>query len=34
VPEKALRRGFGWFVLVMGVFVLVQEIPKLLGGFA
>jgi hypothetical protein len=33
VPEKALRRGFGWFVLVMGVFVLVQEIPKLLGGF-
>ncbi|MEG3614380.1 sulfite exporter TauE/SafE family protein [Isoptericola haloaureus] len=27
VPEAALRRGFGWFVLVMGVVVLVQELP-------
>ncbi|MDO8144001.1 MULTISPECIES: sulfite exporter TauE/SafE family protein [unclassified Isoptericola] len=27
VPEAALRRGFGYFVLVMGVFVLVQELP-------
>lgn len=27
VPEKALRRGFGWFVLVMGVLVLVQQVP-------
>lgn len=27
VPEKKLRRGFGYFVLVMGVFVLSQELP-------
>ncbi|PFG44261.1 hypothetical protein ATJ88_2981 [Isoptericola jiangsuensis] len=27
VPEAALRRGFGYFVLVMGVLVLVQELP-------
>lgn len=31
VPETALRRGFGWFVLVMGVFVLVQELPGTAG---
>lgn len=30
VPEKALRKGFGYFVLVMGAFVLTQEIPSLL----
>lgn len=29
VPEKALRKGFGIFVLVMGVFVLSQELPAL-----
>lgn len=28
VPEQALRRGFGYFVLVMGVVVLVQELPS------
>lgn len=27
VPEATLRRAFGWFVLVMGVFVLVQQGP-------
>jgi uncharacterized membrane protein YfcA len=27
IPEDALRKGFGWFVLVMGGFVLVQEAP-------
>lgn len=27
VPETALRKGFGVFVLAMGVFVLVQELP-------
>lgn len=27
VPEAALRKGFGIFVLAMGVFVLVQELP-------
>lgn len=26
IPEAALRRGFGIFVLLMGVFVLVQEL--------
>ncbi|ALC04538.1 hypothetical protein CDES_00260 [Corynebacterium deserti GIMN1.010] len=26
VPEKALRKGFGVFVLIMGVFVLTQEL--------
>ena len=29
VPERALRKGFGIFVLVMGAFVLVQELPPL-----
>jgi hypothetical protein len=27
IPENALRRGFGYFVVVMGLFVLVQELP-------
>lgn len=27
IPEAALRKGFGFFVLAMGVFVLAQEIP-------
>lgn len=27
IPENALRKGFGVFVLAMGVFVLVQELP-------
>jgi uncharacterized membrane protein YfcA len=27
VSAEELRRGFGWFVLVMGAFVLVQEAP-------
>lgn len=31
IPEAALRRGFGYFVLAMGVFVLVQELPAPLG---
>src|SRR5690606_37843277 len=28
IPEAALRKGFGFFVLAMGVFVLVQELPS------
>lgn len=28
VPEEVLRQGFGWFVLVMGGFVLVQQGPS------
>ena len=31
IPEAALRQGFGIFVLVMGVFVLVQELPGAAG---
>jgi uncharacterized membrane protein YfcA len=27
IPETVLRKGFGWFVLVMGGFVLVQQLP-------
>ncbi|HSE72096.1 MAG TPA: sulfite exporter TauE/SafE family protein [Nocardioidaceae bacterium] len=27
VPEVALRKAFGWFVLAMGAFVLVQQTP-------
>lgn len=34
IPERALRRGFGIFVLVMGVFVLVQEMPSLVATFS
>lgn len=30
VPDRALRKGFGFFVLAMGAFVLTQEIPKLI----
>ncbi|MEX6465965.1 sulfite exporter TauE/SafE family protein [Dietzia cinnamea] len=28
VPERALRKGFGGFVLLMGAFVLSQELPS------
>jgi uncharacterized membrane protein YfcA len=31
IPQAALRKGFGIFVLVMGVFVLVQELPGAAG---
>ncbi|MEU3307405.1 sulfite exporter TauE/SafE family protein [Nocardiopsis sp. NPDC055551] len=31
VPEAALRKGFGGFVLVMGVLVLTQELPDPFG---
>jgi uncharacterized membrane protein YfcA len=27
IPADALRRGFGWFVLAMGTFVLAQQLP-------
>lgn len=27
IPEASLRKGFGWFVLVMGAYVLVQQLP-------
>ena len=33
IPEKALRKGFGIFVLVMGVVVLSQELPDVLSLF-
>ncbi len=31
IPEKILKRAFGWFVVVMGTFLLAQEVPRLLG---
>lgn len=31
VHPDSLRRGFGWFVVAMAIFVLGQEVPKLLG---
>lgn len=41
VPADTLRKAFGWFVVAMGVFVLVQQLPAhlrnnplLLGGLA
>lgn len=27
IPEEALRKAFGWFVLAMGTFVLIQQAP-------
>lgn len=32
IPEQALRRSFGIFVLAMGVLVLTQEAPNLMAG--
>lgn len=29
VPEKILKKGFGYFVLVMGTFILIDQISKL-----
>ncbi|GAA1333420.1 sulfite exporter TauE/SafE family protein [Brachybacterium rhamnosum] len=34
IPEPILRKGFGVFVLFMGVFVLVQELPSIAGAIA
>lgn len=31
VPQDILRRGFAWFVVIMAVFILSQEIPKAFG---
>lgn len=31
INQETLRRGFGWFIVVMAIFILGQEIPKLLG---
>ncbi|EHR50849.1 putative permease [Saccharomonospora marina XMU15] len=28
IPEGVLRKGFGWFVIVMGGFLLVQQLPS------
>jgi hypothetical protein len=30
VPDAALKRGFGWFVLVMGIIVLIDQISAFL----
>lgn len=29
IPSAKLKRGFGWFVLVMGVYIIVQEVMML-----
>lgn len=31
VPQDVLRRGFAWFVVVMAVFLLAQEVPRAFG---
>ncbi|MFI5836114.1 sulfite exporter TauE/SafE family protein [Micromonospora sp. NPDC051300] len=31
VPEEVLRKAFGWFVVVMGVFVLARQLPPVAG---
>lgn len=31
VSAERLRKGFAWFVVAMGTFMLVQQLPKLLG---
>jgi len=31
VPSGALRKWFAWFVVVMAVFILAQEVPRLVG---
>lgn len=31
VPEGMLRRGFAWFVVIMAVFILFQEVPRAFG---
>ncbi len=31
VPQDLLRRGFAWFVVVMAVFLLAQEVPRAAG---
>jgi uncharacterized protein len=34
VSGRALREGFGWFVVAMGLFTLAQELPEALGADA
>ncbi len=31
VPQALLKRGFAWLVVVMAIFVLIQELPRALG---
>lgn len=31
IPADRLRKGFAWFVVAMGTFMLVQQLPKVLG---
>ena len=26
IPSDKLKKGFGWFVLVMGIYIIVQEV--------
>ncbi len=31
VPQETLRRGFGWFVVAMGTFMMARQLPEALG---
>lgn len=31
IPAERLRKGFAWFVVAMGLFMLTQQLPKVLG---
>jgi uncharacterized membrane protein YfcA len=31
IPADRLRKGFAWFVVAMGVFILAQQLPKVFG---
>lgn len=26
IPPKKLKKGFGWFVLLMGIYILIKEL--------
>ena len=31
LPQDKLKRGFGWFLIVMGIYILAQSGPAALG---
>lgn len=31
VPQDKLKKGFGFFLIVMGVYILVRSIPQVMG---
>ena len=30
IPQKSLKRGFGFFLIVMGIYVLARSVPEVL----